>query len=172
MKHFIKQIWLVSLCGVILSSCYTSKIYIVRHAERLDQSEDTPLSAAGYLRAEALTDSLKLKKIDSIFVTKYQRNRYTAKPLADYLGKQMIIYEPKPNDIIVKRLGYLKGKNALVVGHSDTILEITKGLGTLPSLPKIESTDYDNLFVITVKKTLFGTKRTLEEKTYGVETKP
>jgi phosphohistidine phosphatase SixA len=173
----MKKISLTSFCiglGLLvsLSSCYTSKIYIVRHGERLDQSEDTPLSPAGLQRAKDLADNLSKETIDSIFVSKYQRNRQTALPLADLLGKQYAIYEPKPISVIVNRLNHLKGKNALVVGHSDTILEIAQGLGTRPSLPKIESSDYDNLFFVTIKKTLFGKTTTLIESTYGVKTLP
>ncbi len=169
-KIFFKY-WLI-IGGLVLSlsSCYTSNIYIVRHAERLDQSPDTPLSAAGHQRAKDLAEKLGKEKIDSIFVSNYQRTRQTAQPLADLLGKQYAIYEPKPINVIVNRLNRLKGKNALVVGHSDTILEIAQGLGAKPSLPKIESSDYDNLFFVTIKKSLFGRKTTLIESIYGAST--
>lgn len=165
--------WFI-ICGLLvnLSSCYTSKIYIVRHAERLDQSADTPLSAEGLQRAKALADNLSKENIDSIFVSKYQRTRQTAQPLADYLGKQCTVYELQPMRAIVNRLNQLKGKNALVVGHSDTIIEIAQGLGTKPSLPKIESADFDNLFFVTIKKRLFGRTATLIESTYGAKTLP
>lgn len=171
-KIFFKY-W-VLFCGLLvcLSSCYTSKIYIVRHGERLDQSEDTYLSPAGLQRAKALAENLSKENIDSIFVSKYQRNRQTAQPLADYLGKQYAIYDPKPISVIVNRLNHLKGKNALVVGHSDTIIEIAQGLGTKPLMKKIESSDYDNLFFVTIKKTLFGRTATLIESTYGEKTLP
>jgi len=142
----------------------------VRHAERLDQSEDTPLSPAGLQRAKDLAENLGKENIDSLFVSNYQRTRQTAQPLADLLGKQYAIYEPKPISVIVNRLNQLKGKKALVVGHSDTILDIAKGLGTKPSLPKIESADYDNLFFVTIKKNLLGRKTTLIESTYGTKT--
>jgi phosphohistidine phosphatase SixA len=157
---------------LFLNACHTSKIYIVRHAERLDESADTPLSEAGHRRAQALSDSLNTKGIDYIFVTKYQRNRQTAQPLSERLGKSYEIYEPKPTSVILERMGQIKGKNAVVVGHSDTILEIAQGLGTKPSISKIVHEDYDNLFVVTVSKGLFGKKVKLEEKTYGQKTLP
>jgi len=168
----VKKILLTGCLLIILSACHTSKVYIVRHAERLDDSADTPLSEAGYRRAKALSDSLYNKGIDFIFVSKYQRNRHTAQPLTERLGKQYEIYEPKPVSVIVERLEKIKGKNALVVGHSDTILEIAQGLGTKPSIPKIVHEDYDNLLVVTVNKGIFGKKVTLEEKTYGQKTLP
>ncbi|MEZ4900437.1 MAG: phosphoglycerate mutase family protein [Spirosomataceae bacterium] len=158
---------LVLLCSITLSACYTSKIYVVRHAERLDQSEDTPLSSVGLERAEVLADLLINKSIDSIFVTKYQRNHQTALPLANRLGKQNTIYEAKPVSIITDRLLKMKTKNVLVVGHSDTVLEIVSGLGTKPTITKINAADYDNLFVVTINKRLFSTHKILEELSYG-----
>ncbi len=170
-KIFFKYWVLFCALLVCLSSCYTSKIYIVRHAERLDQSADTPLSALGHQRAKDLAERLGKENIDSIFVSKYLRTRQTAQPLADLLGKQCTVYELQPmSSVIVNRLNQLKGKSALVVGHSDTILEIAKGLGTKPTLPKIESSDYDNLFFVTIKKSLFGKKTMLTESTYGTKT--
>ncbi|MCP1384291.1 phosphoglycerate mutase family protein [Runella salmonicolor] len=171
-KVSLKEILLAIGIIASLNSCYTSKIYIVRHAERLDDSADTPLSEGGHQRAKALSDSLYNKGIDYIFVSKYQRNRQTAQPLTERLGKQYEIYEPKPVSVIVERLEKIKGKNTLVVGHSDTILEIAQGLGTKPSIPKIAHEDYDNLLVVTVNKGVFGKKVTLQEKTYGQKTLP
>ena len=152
-----------------LSACYTSKIYVVRHAERLDQSADTPLSSAGLQRAQALADSLKNKNIDRIFGTKYQRNRQTAQVLCDVTGKGYEVYEPHPTEVIVKTVEKIGKQNVVIVGHSDTVLEIVKGFGVTPTKAKIESSDYDNLFVITVKKGVGGSRKTLEEKTYATE---
>lgn len=158
--------------GWSLTACYTSKIYVVRHAERLDQSTDTPLSKAGLQRAQALADSLKNKNIERIFGTKYQRNRQTAQVVCQVTGKAYEVYEPHPTDVIVQTVEKVGHKNVLVVGHSDTVLEIVKGFGVTPTKTKIESADYDNLFVITVKKKFGKTKKVLEERTYGVETLP
>jgi broad specificity phosphatase PhoE len=82
-KNFFKYWLIIGSLVLSLSSCYTSKIYIVRHAERLDQSADTPLSAAGHQRAKDLAEKLGKENIDSIFVSNYQRTRQTAQPLAD-----------------------------------------------------------------------------------------
>ncbi len=168
----LKELFLAVCIISSLSACYTSKIYVVRHAERQDDSADTPLSEVGHQRAKALSDSLYTKGIDSIFVTKYQRTKHTAQPLAERLGKKSEIYDVKQTGSIVERLSKIKGKNVLVVGHSDTVLEIVKGLGTKPSIAKIEHNDYDNLFLVTVNKGLFGKKVTLKENTYGQKTLP
>lgn len=167
----MKNLFIILVFVAGLSSCSTSTVFIVRHADRLDKSEDSPLSEAGLARAIALKDSLQLKRIDSVYVTQYRRTRQTAEPLMATKNLTAVTYLPHPTTTIVNRLQRLKGKNALVVGHSDTILEIAKGLGTTPSKTKIESTDYDNLLIVTIKKGLFINSKTLLEKRYGVETR-
>ncbi|MCU0338748.1 MAG: histidine phosphatase family protein [Spirosomaceae bacterium] len=166
----MKNLFVAFVFLVGLSSCSTSTIYIVRHADRLDKSEDSPLSTVGFARAQALKDSLQFKRIDSVFVTQYRRTRQTADPLMSAKNLNAVVYPPHPTTVIVNRLQRLKGKNALVVGHSDTILEIAKGLGTTPTKTKIESTDYDNLLIVTLKRGLFINSKTLQEKRFGVET--
>jgi phosphohistidine phosphatase SixA len=171
MKKYCGTFWgLLVVC--MLNSCTTSTIYIVRHADRLDKSDDSPLSAEGFARAQALKDSLKNTQIDLVFVTQYRRTLQTAEPLATLKGLAPVVYQPRPNTEIVARLKTLKNKNALVVGHSDTILEIAKGLGTAPSRDKIESADYDNLLIVKLKKGLFVKSTTLQEKRFGILTLP
>lgn len=80
-----------------------------------------------------------------------------------------MVYHPYPTSVIVNRLKKLKG-NALVVGHSDTILEIAKGLGIMPTITKINSTDFDIMLIINIKTGLFINTKTIVEKQYGVET--
>lgn len=58
----------------------------------------------------------------------------------------------------------------LIVGHSNTVLEIVKGFGTMPTLTTIQSSDYDNLFIVTIQKKLGKTSVSLKETTYGVAT--
>ncbi|MFN4146741.1 MAG: phosphoglycerate mutase family protein [Runella sp.] len=152
----------------VFSSCYTHKIYVVRHAERLDKSEDSPLSAQGFARANALKDTLQNVRIDSVFVTQYLRTRQTAELTFQAKNLSPAPYPAHPTSVIVARLQRLKNKNALVVGHSDTVLEIVKGLGVSPQkVTKIGSNDYDNLFVIEVVKKFTKTQKTLTEKKYG-----
>ena len=58
-------------------------IYIVRHAERADQSADSGLSTKGVGRAYQLRDLLHDAGITSVITTELQRTIETAKPLAD-----------------------------------------------------------------------------------------
>jgi phosphohistidine phosphatase SixA len=149
---------------VLLSGC-TTTYYFVRHAERLDDSADSPLSAAGNIRAQILKDSLLNKGIDSIFATPYLRTQQTAQPLAVALGKPVILYGTGTTVQFVRALKKMRGKDLLIVGHSNTVPEMVRYMsgGTVA----IGHDDYDNLFIIKIKRQLGGKKVRLTEATYG-----
>ncbi len=116
------------------------------------------------MRARALADRLANEHIDSIFVTPYRRTEQTATPLALRLGLPMTKYPAAPVTVITNRLRTFRGKNALVVGHSNTILEIAKGLGVTPSMQKIEHSEYQNILFIRMHHTPFGQRVQLYEQ--------
>ena len=149
---------------VFSTSCSTSNIYITRHAERANESDTTSLSVAGLTRARMLSDRLDNAGIDSIFVTPYRRTEQTATPLASRLGLPLTKYPAAPVTVITNRLRTFRGKNALVVGHSNTILEIAKGLGIVPSMQKIEHSEYQNFLLVRVRHTPFSRRVYLEEQ--------
>ncbi|WP_460978437.1 SixA phosphatase family protein [Spirosoma knui] len=161
-----------TLLMLVLSSCSTTTVYIVRHAEKVDETDSTDLSPAGHQRAQALADTLANRGIDSIFTTPYRRTRQTAEPLAKRIKVPSVDYAPKPLDAISKRVSGLKNKTVLVVGHSNTILEIARGLGATPSLAKIESGDFDNLLRVRIQRRVFGTSVDISQTTYGQPTPP
>jgi broad specificity phosphatase PhoE len=157
---------------VLGSACSTTRIYIVRHGERLNSSDTTSLSAAGLQRAEDLAQLMSDKQIDTVFTSNYLRCVQTAQPTANKFNLPLVKYVPRPTELIANRLKSIKNKNILVVGHSDTILEVAKWLETTPTLPKIEGTDFDNVLTVVVKRKLGSKKTTLQETTYGKPTPP
>ncbi len=163
---------LLTLLPLLLTACSTTTVYIVRHAEKVDETDSTNLSAAGRQRAIALADTLARRGIDSIFTTPYRRTRQTAEPLAQRLGLGITPYPSTPASVIVSRVERIRNKTGLVVGHSNTILDVAKGLGTRPTLPKIESGDFDNLLTVRIRRRPFGKSVDLSEKTYGQPTQP
>jgi hypothetical protein len=66
------------------------EIIVVRHAERENGSDDSPLSQTGRQRALDLLQQLKGARITKIFVSDKIRTQDTAKPLADFLGPKCI----------------------------------------------------------------------------------
>ena len=149
---------------LLLSAC-TTNLYLVRHAERLDNSADSPLSTAGFERAAALRDSLLGKGIDSIFASTYLRTQQTAQPTAAALGETITIYSPDTTYQFAQLLRRLRGKDVLVVGHSNTVPEIVEQL-TGQSVT-IDHDDYDNLFRVKISRGMLGVQTKLWQLTYG-----
>ena len=155
----------VLFATALLSSC-TTRYYIVRHAERLNASPDSPLSATGLARANILRDSLQGKGIDYIFASTFQRTQQTAQPLATALSLDLKIYKPDTTSGLIARLKKIRGKNVLVVGHSNTVPEIVQGLSHQAVAP-IPEDDFDNLYLVKVSSGWGSIRRYLFHKTYG-----
>ena len=149
---------------LLLSNC-TSTFYLVRHAERLDDSKDSPLSDAGMKRAEALREVLLDEGVDAVYATKYQRTQQTGKPLADALGKELIVYGTDDTFGFVESLKKEKKKEIVVVGHSNTVPEMV--LYFTGDTVHIGHYDYDNLFIVKYKNGLFGKSANLEKNKFG-----
>ncbi len=131
-------------------------IYIVRHAEKetSDPANNNPdLNEAGKTRAKDLVSELKKGKFSAVFSTDYKRTMQTAAPVAQRSGVPVLTY--KANDFKglaeLVRSDYLN-KKILIVGHSNTILEIAKAFGTDPEIEKLQDDDYDLLIKITIDK--------------------
>jgi phosphohistidine phosphatase SixA len=132
-------------------SCTTTKIFFVRHAEKsLAIKNDPPLTAEGEQRAFELEKVLKGRKIKHIYSTQTTRTITTAKPLAESLSLPITYYS---HDTMPKFLYKIleTGDNALVVGHSNTVLKMIEELDLRPSKKEIPDEEYDNLFVVYLK---------------------
>lgn len=161
----MKKVLFFAISLFLLSSCSTSYYYVVRHAERVDNSRNSALSPAGLQRAQALKDSLFSKKVHLIFASTYVRTQQTAQPTATAKGLSLIIYRPDTTAGLVSHLKKIKGKSVLVTGHSDTVPDIVSGLSN-QSVAPIPDNDFDNLYIIKIRN-FFGTQRTLSHLTYG-----
>jgi len=149
----------------------TLKVWIVRHAEK-DTSDpkdkDPDLSNAGAQRAEALKKALKSQRLDTIYSTDYKRTKLTGFPLADITGISIQTYEPSKGTQLVKSLKVnAAGKKILIIGHSNTILELIEAFGAKRPVPSISDDEYDYLFSLTVK----GDKVEVKTEKYGAKSK-
>ena len=163
-------IFLVVLFGQQnLSAQKTVKIWIVRHAEKLTDNpkdNDPDLSPEGKLRADALFKELKGQKLDSIFTTAYKRAKLTGFQLADREGISIKTYSPNNQKEFAKQLmANAKGKKILIVGHSNTILELIEAFGGTRPMKDLTDDDYDYIFSLTVK----GDKADVSVDHYGAE---
>lgn len=164
MKNHLTYTLLVA--AMLLAGC-TSHFYLVRHAERLDDSADSPLSAAGFARANALKDRLINAGIDSIFATPYIRTQQTVAPLASALGEPVIIYGTDSTWHFVRGLRRIWGKNIVVAGHSNTVPDMVRYLTGNTDSIQIAHDDYDNLFIVKRQRGLFWKKMSWIRSTYG-----
>jgi broad specificity phosphatase PhoE len=147
-KRFVFCCLLLSVLAATATA--QSTIFIVRHAEKADSSNDSDLSDAGRVRAKALAKTLKDKNINAIYTTEFKRTQQTAAALAQALGITVTTSPAKDNAALVAKLRTLKG-NALVVGHGNTIPDLIKALGISEPV-NIGENDYDNLFEIVLEE--------------------
>jgi broad specificity phosphatase PhoE len=139
------------ILAISLYSCSSVKIFFVRHAEKSIVSKiDPPLTSEGEQRAKDLERILRGKKIKHIYSTQTTRTVSTAKPLSESIAIPIEYYA---HDTMPKFLYRLleSGENALVVGHSNTVLQMIKELDLHPSKLEIPDSEYDNLFVVYLK---------------------
>ncbi|WP_352924625.1 phosphoglycerate mutase family protein [Mesorhizobium sp. M0698] len=61
-------------------------VFLVRHAEKADNSADPPLSPDGAARAQTLAHTLVDAGIDAVFVTNFVRAKQTGAPTASAAG--------------------------------------------------------------------------------------
>lgn len=130
-------------------STKTLTIFLLRHAEKVDDSRDPALSPAGEQRAELLAKMLKDLEVTQIHTTDYKRTRDTVAPLAQAHGLSPETYDPRALQSFAGKLKRTHGVQ-VVVGHSNTTPELVKQLGGIPGEPIVEANEYDRLYIITL----------------------
>jgi phosphohistidine phosphatase SixA len=123
-------------------------IYLVRHAERLNDTPDAPLNAAGEARARILAGLLQDAGVTRIWSTPLARTRSTAAPLAARLGLEVEPYDPARLEAFAGQLRATPGRH-LVVGHSNTTPQLVRALGGEPR-GDIAYDEYDRLYVMVI----------------------
>ena len=136
---------------------------MVRHAEKsTEPGNDPPLTAEGKIRAESLKDILKNKNIKAIFSTERIRTRETAMPLSRLINVPIQSYSNDTTIAFMQKVIDLK-KNALIVGHSNTLLPMLDALHLSHTITTIPDAVHNNVFIIKTKK---GKAVSVTETTY------
>ncbi|WP_443945283.1 histidine phosphatase family protein [Pedobacter sp. AW1-32] len=160
MKNLISLL-LISLSTTALYA-QTTDIWIVRHAEKEKanpQEKDPDLSVEGEERAAALAIYLKKENIDVAFTTPYKRTRQTIDSL---VIPKVISYTEIPAMVELIKKTYL-GKKIIIVGHSNTLMQIIEALGAKKPKDELAEDDYDYIFHLTLK----GNKAKVKSDYYG-----
>ena len=147
------------LSAVGFSSCVSAvdqpsvTVILIRHAEKKIEAEnkDPDLSPAGLARAQELVRMFGDTGIAAIYATQFKRTQQTVKPLADKLGLPVTQIDAKKTTELVKQI---RARNAgqviFIAGHNNSVPEIIAALGG-PQLPIIPETEFDNLYILTVR---------------------
>jgi broad specificity phosphatase PhoE len=128
-------------------------IILVRHAEKVTDPaiKDPALTPTGEARAQALAHMLASTDVTAIYTTPYVRTRSTAAPLA--ASKKLTPIEINTGETFAQdmatKLRAHHGGTIVVVGHSNTTPDVIRALG-IENAPKIEDSEYDNLFIVTI----------------------
>lgn len=124
-------------------------VYLVRHAEKADQGDDPGLTPTGQSRARRLVLMLRGAGLTHVHTTDYARTRETAAPVANALGLDAVLYDPRDLAGFAAELKATPGRH-LVVGHSNTTPELVRLLGGAPAGPMSEH-EYDRVYVLTLE---------------------
>jgi 2,3-bisphosphoglycerate-dependent phosphoglycerate mutase len=152
---------------IFLCTSCTTKYYIVRHAEKVDNTEESLLTNEGRKRASDLGNYFVSNriKLDSIFTSDAPRTMLTGTIVTLATG---IYIEPVKHrdqnslNVFVERLKKISNKNVLIVSHSTVIPNLIQKMSGL-NIRNINEDEYDNLYILTRK----GNDWTLEHTLYG-----
>ena len=153
MKNLFLTFLLIFSCSLLHSQ--QTNIYIVRHAEKDISDKNNPnpnLSDIGKQRAEKLSKELKKVKISAAYSTPYNRTQQTLQPIAKLNTIEITNYNPSDNKQLAEEiLKQYSGKNVIIAGHSNTVLEILEAFGATKPFETISEDDYSNLFHISIE---------------------
>ena len=156
----VLQLLMIIAACLPQASAAQQTVIIVRHGEKVEKLEsvdfdkdvkDPPLSVVGMARAEKLAQMLSATKINAIYVTQYRRTAMHATPLATRQGITPVVVPAADTAGLIKRLAsHGADETVLVVGHSNTVPLVLKGLGAVEEV-KLTEDEYDNLFMLVPK---------------------
>jgi broad specificity phosphatase PhoE len=144
MRWFVLALVLMAL---IPASAEAATLFILRHAEDLDEGRDPVLTKEGEQRAEELATMLIDSGVEFILSSDYRRTRDTVAPLAAALGLDVEIYDPRDLPGLIEELAR-RGADGVVVGHSNTTPTVVDLLGGAPGDP-IDEMEFDRLYILT-----------------------
>ena len=124
-------------------------VFLVRHAEKVDDSQDPELSEAGRERAATLAEALRSADIEYVHSSDYIRTRNTATPSATEHGLEVEVYDPRDLPALAEKLRAAGGRH-LVIGHSNTTPAMVELLGGDAGAEIDEPGEYDRLYVVSI----------------------
>jgi 2,3-bisphosphoglycerate-dependent phosphoglycerate mutase len=123
--------------------------YFIRHAEKVDSSQNPDLSEKGLKRAELWNKIFSEISFDEIYSTDYKRTLQTGSPTATTKKIEVKIYNPKTLNIDSFKKE-TSGKKVLIVGHSNTTPKFVNDIINQNLFSDIEDETFGNLYIVTI----------------------
>ena len=129
--------------------------YFIRHAEKdLTTKDDPQLTIEGIERAAFWGEYFKDKALDLFYTTKYMRNFQTVIPIVHHYKKNPTTYSVAKDTLFTKEFWKnTYGKNAVIVGHSNTTNVFCNEILREEKYPQIDEKQYGNLYHIQIDET-------------------
>ena len=138
-----------------------STFIILRHAEKdttiagsTMMVSDPPLTRNGEKRALEIVEKFKQYKVNHIYSTNYKRTKSTVLPLANSLQLNLTTYDPRKLELLKTELllDSNKGKDYLIVGHSNTSPKLVNLLINENRFKDLSEADYSTYWIVTIKR--------------------
>jgi 2,3-bisphosphoglycerate-dependent phosphoglycerate mutase len=148
MKKFLLLLALLFL-NISFGQSNTTTYYFIRHAEKVDSSQNPDLSEKGLKRAELWNKIFSEISFNEIYSTDYKRTLQTASPTAATKKIKIKLYNPKTLNIESFKKEAL-GKKVLIVGHSNTTPKFVNDIINQNLFSDIEDETFGNLYIVTI----------------------
>jgi 2,3-bisphosphoglycerate-dependent phosphoglycerate mutase len=149
MKKYLLLILLVA--QVAFSQVKTTTIYLIRHAEKVDNSKNPDLSEDGIKRANHWNEVFSAINFDAVYSTNFNRTQHTAAPIAKKNSVEIKIYDPKTMNLENIKKEHV-GQTILIVGHSNSTADLVINLINQNIYPAIDETTFGNLYIVTINE--------------------
>nr|WP_299343958.1 phosphoglycerate mutase family protein [Allomuricauda sp.] len=160
MHKYFSSFFILTLSLIVTLGCNEEKeekrepvistFYLIRHAEkdRTDpENKDPELDQNGLDRAIKWAQVFEPIELDAIYSTRYERTSMTAAPTSIKKEIGIEYYDPTSMDVETF-LKSNKGKNVLIVGHSNTTPTMANKLLGKEVYEQMDDTDNSTLFIV------------------------
>ncbi|MFV8369414.1 phosphoglycerate mutase family protein [Flavobacterium sp. LB2R40] len=154
MKKYLLLLALLFL-NISFGQEITTTYYFIRHAEKVDNSQNPDLSASGLERANLWNKIFSEVDFDQIYSTDYKRTIQTANPTAVAQNIEIKHYDPKIIAIDSFKKETL-GEKILIVGHSNTTPKFVNQLINQNAFTDIEDLTFGNLYIVTISNAIIS----------------
>jgi 2,3-bisphosphoglycerate-dependent phosphoglycerate mutase len=153
--------WVFICCLLLMTAFMTysvhaqTSVWIVRHAEKDMKNPSDPdpgLSVEGQERAKDLAALLRPQRLLAVYSTPFKRTMQTVQHTAYARGLTVETYDTNDlENFAASILRKHKGGSVLIVGHSNTVLEIVEAFGIKRPIPAVEEDVYDYVFNLKIE---------------------